>query len=186
MRTRIVVTLAALLLASVSVTRAQTPPTKPEPPANVPTLGLLDLGYRGGSVDGDEARFERYRDLSPGATSWFELNRQHEKYRFTASAFNVGYRDQRYDASFTNGKLSVDGLFDSIPMNYIYDAPLIWTNEGGGRFTLPVALRRARSTNTVRCSRARVPKKGQLATSVLATKEIGATAEKITISAQLV
>ena len=143
MRTRIVVTLAALLLASVSVTRAQTPPTKPEPPANVPTLGLLDLGYRGGSIDGDEARFERYRDLSPGATSWFELNRQHEKYRFTASAFNVGYRDQRYDASFTNGKLSVDGLFDSIPMNYIYDAPLIWTNEGGGRFTLPVALRRA-------------------------------------------
>lgn len=143
MRTRTVVTLAALLLASVSVARAQTPPTKPEPPANVPTLGLLDLGYRGGSVDGDEARFERYRDLSPGATSWFELNRQHEKYRFNVSAFNVGYRDQRYDAYFTNGTLSVDGLFDSIPLNYIYDAPLIWTHEGGGRFTLPIALRRA-------------------------------------------
>ncbi len=43
----------------------------------------------------------------------------------------------------------------------------------------PVAERRCDPTNTVRCSRARVPKKGQLATSALATKEIGATAEKI-------
>ena len=34
-------------------------------------------------------------------------------------------------------------MFDSIPLNYLYDAPLIWTGDGKGRFTLPVALRRA-------------------------------------------
>ena len=45
-------------------------------------------------------------------------------------------------------------------------------------------LRRWRVTNTERCSRARVPKKGQLLTSDLATKESGITAEKITISIQ--
>ena len=50
----------------------------------------------------------------------------------------------------------------------------------------PVSLRRARSTKTVRCSRARVPKKGQVSTSDLATKESGVTAEKITMSSQLV
>ena len=66
MRTRCVTTIAALLLASASMAGAQTPPTKPEPPANVPTRGLLDFGYRGGSVTGDEARFERYRDPRPG------------------------------------------------------------------------------------------------------------------------
>ena len=143
MRTRLVSTIAALLLTSASVARAQTPPTKPEPPA-VPSLGLFDVGYRGGGdVTGDEARFERYRDLRPGAATWFEINRRAEKYRFKADAFNVGYRDQSYSGYFTNGKLSVNGMFDSIPLNYLYDAPLIWTGDGQGRFTLPLALRRA-------------------------------------------
>lgn len=142
MRTRCVVTLAALLLTLALRAEAQTPPTKPEPAA-APSLGELDLGYRGGSVDGDEARFERFRDLSPGVASWFRVDRKHDRYRFEASAFNAGYRDQRYAAEYTDGKLTVSGLFDSIPMNYLYDAPLVWKDEGGGRFTLPIALRRA-------------------------------------------
>jgi len=142
MRTISALTAAALLSASVIQAGAQTPPTKPEPPS-VPSLGVLDLGYRGGNVDGDEARFERYRDLRPGVTSFFQLRRDAEKYRFEGTAFNVGYRDQRYAAEYTDGKLTVNGLFDSTPLNYLYDAPLIWTNEGDGRFTLPVALRRA-------------------------------------------
>lgn len=141
MRTIQFVTAAALLVASIEA-RAQTPPTKPEPPA-VPTLGELDLGYRGGDVSGDEARFERYRDLREGVTSFFQLKRHVEKYRFEATGANLGYRDQRIGAEYTDGKLTVGGLFDSTPLNYLYDAPLIWTNEGGGRFSLPIALRRA-------------------------------------------
>ncbi|MCC6991304.1 MAG: MtrB/PioB family outer membrane beta-barrel protein, partial [Acidobacteria bacterium] len=141
MRTRFVLTIAALL-ASASTALAQTPPTKPEPPA-VPSLGLFDVGYRGGDTTGDEARFERYRDLRPGAATFFEVNRRAEKYRFKADAFNVGYRDQSYNAYYTNGKLSVNGMFDSVPLNYLYDAPLIWTGDGRGTFTLPVGLRRA-------------------------------------------
>ena len=68
MRTIQFVTAAALLVASIEA-HAQTPPTKPEPPA-VPSLGELDFGYRGGSVKGDEARFERaaaYERLGPVA-----------------------------------------------------------------------------------------------------------------------
>ncbi len=141
MRTIQFVTAAALLVSSLEA-RAQTPPTKPEPPA-VPSLGELDFGYRGGDISGDEARFERYRDLREGVTSFFQLKRHVEKYRFEAAASNVGYRDQRIGAEYTDGKLTVGGLFDSIPLNYLYDAPLIWTNEGGGRFSLPIALRRA-------------------------------------------
>ncbi len=141
MRTIQFVTAAALLVASIEA-RAQTPPTKPEPPA-VPSLGALDFGYRGGNVDGDEARFERYRDLRPGVTSFFQLKRDAEKYRFEGSAFNLGYRDQRAAAEYTDGRFTARGLFDSTPLNYLYDAPLIWTNEGGGRYTLPVGLRQA-------------------------------------------
>jgi hypothetical protein len=43
-------------------------------------------------------------------------------------------------------------------------------------------LRGWRSTKTVRCRRASVPKKGQLATSVLAMKLTGIREEKTSIS----
>lgn len=134
---------AALLLASAQSTQAQNPPTKPLPPAGVPTVGLLDFGFRGGTTDGDEARFERYRDLRPGATTFFELNKDTDKYRFGARASNMGYRDQRYSAEYTNGKFTMSGLYDSIPLNYLYDAPLVWQGDGRGKFTLDLAARQA-------------------------------------------
>ena len=142
MRARLVSSLAAALLACAAAARAQTPPTKPEPAAG-PSLGVVDLGYRGGTTDGDEARFERYRDLRAGVATWFSVDKQTDTFRAKADAFNVGYRDQSYSGYFTNGKLSVNGMFDSIPLNYLYDAPLIWTGDGQGRFTLPTALRAA-------------------------------------------
>ena len=57
MRTIHFVTAAALLVPSLEA-QAQTPPTKPEPPA-VPSLGQLDLAHRGGTVSGAEQRSER-------------------------------------------------------------------------------------------------------------------------------
>ncbi|MFA5909167.1 MAG: MtrB/PioB family outer membrane beta-barrel protein [Vicinamibacterales bacterium] len=143
MRKRTIAICAALLLASAHLAQAQTPPTKPLPPAGVPTVGLADFGFRGGSIDGDEARFERYRDLRPGATTLFEMKKDTEKYRFEAKASNMGYRDQRYSAEYTNGKFTMSGVYDSIPLNYLYDAPLVWKNEGNGRFTLDAAARQA-------------------------------------------
>lgn len=134
---------AAVLLASATMAQAQTPPTKPVPPVGVPTVGAADVGFRGGNVDGDEARFERYRDLRPGATTFFEIKKDTANYRFDAHASNVGYRDQRYAAEYTNGTFTMSGLYDSIPLNYLYDAPLAWRNEGNGRFTLDPAARLA-------------------------------------------
>ena len=106
-------------------------------------MGLLDFGFRGGSTDGDEARFERYRDLRPGATTFFEMNKDTDKYRFEAKASNMGYRDQRYSAEYTNGKFTMSGVYDSIPLNYLYDAPLVWKGDGRGKFTLDLAARQA-------------------------------------------
>jgi len=140
MRNRTLITCAALL-AFAQLAQAQTPPTKPLPAEGVPTMGLLDVGYRGGSTDGDEARFDRYSDLRPGASTFFEMKRDVEKYRFGASASNVGYRDQRYSANYTNGRVSIGGQYDSIPTNYLYDAPLAWKYEGSGRFTLDKNVR---------------------------------------------
>jgi len=140
MRNTLVVTIAALLLASANLAQAQTPPTKPAPP-DVPSQGLFDVGVRFGDTDGDEARFERYRDLRPGAATLLEWTRNTEKYRFDLGASNIGYRDQRYTANYDNGKLQFKGVYDSIPLNYLYEAPYWFTGDGNGTFTLDPAVR---------------------------------------------
>jgi MtrB/PioB family decaheme-associated outer membrane protein len=142
MRNRLVVTFAALLLASAHLAEAQAPPTKPAPPT-VPSTGLFDVGVRGGPTDGDEARFERYRDLRPGATTMFQMSTRTDQYVFSAQAFNAGYRDQNYAASYYTGKFQATGSFVGIPLNYLYNAPLAWTSDGNGRFTLDQATRLA-------------------------------------------
>jgi MtrB/PioB family decaheme-associated outer membrane protein len=141
MRTRLLTLSAALLLATATPVLAQDPPTKPVPPAGVPTTGLFDFGFRGGSVDGDEARYERYRDLRNGASTFFEMAKNTDQYRFNANFFNAGYRDQNYAVEYVNAKLNVSGFYNGIPLNYYYDAPLIWTGDGRGKFTLDQALR---------------------------------------------
>ena len=139
MRTRFVV-IAAPLLLTAQVALAQEPPTKPAPP-DVPMNGLVDVGVRAGATDGDEARFERYQDLRPGASTMFDFTKNTDTYLFGFKASNVGYRDQKYTADYYTGKLKVSGFFDSIPLNYLYDAPYVWSSDGEGRFTLPADLR---------------------------------------------
>ena len=131
MRNRLVTTFAGLLLASAHAAQAQTPPTRPAPPA-VPSIGLLDFGFRGGDVDGDEARFERYRDLRPGAATVFGMDKNTEKYRFGANAYNVGYRDQRYSADYISSKITLSAVYDSTPLNYFYDARCMAGHGNGG------------------------------------------------------
>jgi MtrB/PioB family decaheme-associated outer membrane protein len=140
MRNRLVMTLAALLLASAHLAQAQTPPSKPAP-ADVPSTGLFDFGFRAGNTDGDEARFERYRDLRPGATTLFDMKKFTDSYRFGASASNIGYRDQGYGFDYTTSKMSLTGIYNSIPLNYQYDSPYWWQGDGQGRFTLDPSLR---------------------------------------------
>jgi MtrB/PioB family decaheme-associated outer membrane protein len=141
MRKRVMTIFAALVLASVGHAGAQNPPTKPVLPAEVPTTGLFDAGFRGNSVDGDQARYERFRDPRNGATTLFAMAKNTDRYRFNANFSNAGYRDQRYAVEYNGAKVAVSGLYDGIPLNYLYDAPLAWTAEGNGRFTLDPALR---------------------------------------------
>ena len=132
MRKRVMTMFAALVLASVGQAGAQDPPTKPVLPAGVPTTGLFDAGFRGTSTDGDEARYERFRDLRNGATTLFAMGKNTDRYRFNANFSNAGYRDQHYAAEYSSAKVTVSGLYDGIPLNYMYDAPLAWTPTGMG------------------------------------------------------
>jgi len=68
MRNRLVVTLAALLLASANLAQAQTAPTKPAPP-DVPMQGLADVGFRFGSDDGGSLKIPGITFLNRTNTS---------------------------------------------------------------------------------------------------------------------
>ena len=143
MRKRCVAILTTLLLTAASYVHAQDPPTKPVPAPGIPANGLFDVGFRGTSSDGDEARYERYRDLRNGAATLFTMGRNTDQYRFNANFSNVGYRDQLFGAEYSSAKVTISGLYNGIPLNYYFDAPLIWTGDGRGRFTLDSAVRNA-------------------------------------------
>ncbi len=81
MRMRLTLTTSALVLAFSGVSHAQ----QTAPAASGTTLfglkGTVDFGFRGTSVDGDEARFERYQDLRSGVFSRVILGDDTERRR---------------------------------------------------------------------------------------------------------
>ncbi len=145
MRNRITMITAALLLASATLARAQG--QAPAPPAPVvPSLGSIDFGYRGTSAKGDEARYERYRDLRDGLFSQLTFGKQTDELLYEANASNIGYRDQDDFGNYNNGKLKGFGLWDSIPLNYSYLTSTPWVSGRSGEtatFALDLAARQA-------------------------------------------
>lgn len=124
--------LGAALLFTASSVLAQTPQApQPRPAAPVPaTTGTVGIGAQVSSVDGDHARFERYRDDRTGAASQFTLNRRGSSYLFDAGASHIGYRDQQYSAELQSRKVNVDFGWRSIPLNYSYIARTPYTTNG--------------------------------------------------------
>ena len=115
---------AALLLASTTMAWAQATP-KPAPTAAPtatpePSNGTLDIGGRFTSTTGDEARYERYRDLRDGVNANLLFKKETEKWTFDILAKNIGYHDQRYMLNFNSRRVKASLFFDQIPTNYSY------------------------------------------------------------------
>jgi MtrB/PioB family decaheme-associated outer membrane protein len=119
MRNRIL-TIAALLLTA-RVGYAQTPPSQPaQPTARSPFQGNVDIGGLFTTTDGDEARYERYRDARDGVYSNLSVNRNTSSFVFNANALHPGYRDQRYAATLFTKRVSAAFDWVSVPLNYSY------------------------------------------------------------------
>ena len=96
----------AFLLAAAPGAFAQDPPSLPAPTDPVAIgrseltgkwYGTVDFGGRITTIDGDEARFQRYRDLRSGVYATNMLaGRRTQDWTLEAQAWNIGYRDQRY------------------------------------------------------------------------------------------
>ena len=156
MRNRMMILIGALLLASASSLQADDQQGTPVPstslgagqPATTPTatpassftpkLGWIDFGYRGDSVSGDEARYNRYRDLRDGATlNRFQIKKETATNYFFASADNIGYRDQRYSANFEKiGRLTASVDWIQVPLYLSKGTVSLYSDTGGGRLDI--------------------------------------------------
>ena len=149
MRTKTMILIGTALLVTSAYAQAQD--TKPAPAQTqtastsfTPDLGVIDFGYRGTSFTGDEARYNRYRDLRDGPTvNRFRLARENDTMAFRAEASNVGYRDQRYFADFQNiGKVRGTFEFNSNPL-YQAQATGFFSGAGTGTLTINDAAQTA-------------------------------------------
>jgi MtrB/PioB family decaheme-associated outer membrane protein len=150
MRTKLSVMMAALLLVTAGA-KAQdvsgSDPQRDVPKSTVPAAGSefpgvnqIDIGLRGtvfGS-NSDEARFQRYRDLRDGGTlDLFRFTKETKEYKFNLAADHLGYRDQRYSATFNDfGKVKATFEFNQIPLNYSNTTQSLYTSSAPGVLVL--------------------------------------------------
>lgn len=142
---------AGLVLLTATAARAQDPPTMAAltDPVDIArsaftgkVYGSIDFGGRINHVDGDEARFQRYRDLRGGVyANNILIGRRTEDWNVEAQAWNAGYRDQRYQVNFQRvGRLSASFLWDQIPMFISRDTRTLYTQTAPGVFRLEDSL----------------------------------------------
>jgi MtrB/PioB family decaheme-associated outer membrane protein len=149
MRTRILVIVTALAAATAATAHAQATLPKPTDPRDLAAAsftgrlyGNVDFGGRFTSINGDPARYERYRDLRDGPFAQNTLfARRTEDWTIQATATNVGYRDQRYTAEYRNvGKLRVSFMWDQIPLFISSDTRTLYNEVQPGIFRLEDSL----------------------------------------------
>lgn len=119
--------IGALLCLAPQVGLAQQPAT-PAPLSGL--TGTVDVGGMFTATDGDEARYERYRDMRDGLATGLNVSRQNESSWFDASASHIGYRDQRYNARFANSRVKLNFDWQSIPLNFSYLTRTPYTISG--------------------------------------------------------
>lgn len=145
-RTFAVGLLGALL--SVGPTMAQTPVG--QPPADDtqsgavldPYLRSIDFGVRISDVTGDEARFERYRDMRTGVVlDGFRWTKQDDTRYWRVEADNVGYRDQRYSGAFEQfGRFKAWFEYNQVPYYQSNSTRTPFTQASDTQLTIDDAL----------------------------------------------
>ena len=146
-----------LALATSAVVSGQQPAPAPAQPVAAapvddarslfdPTARQFQIGGRLSSIEGDPARWQRYRDLRDGVL-FTNARYEHEwaatGQKFQVAADNVGYRDGRYVGSLDRpGRFTVTGSWDGIPQFYSVDTKTPYT-ANGATLTLDDATQRS-------------------------------------------
>jgi len=98
----------------------------------------IDVGVRGTSIDGDGARYERYRDLGDGLFfEGFRLSREQAGWFVDFSGQHVGRKDQRFTGRFVRpGKFKAFVQWDQIPMLMSNSTETLFDGVGTGNLTI--------------------------------------------------
>jgi len=140
MRNKHMISAALLVLASASMAGAQQRVTATR--MSSAPAGTLELGYRGTPTTGDDARFQRYRDLRSGAAVKFSLGKETDTMAYEFNAANVGFKDQTYAFGYSKfGKLKVSAEFAGQPLNYANNTLTPYVYTGNNKWTLDAAAR---------------------------------------------
>ena len=136
-RTRLL--LVTSLLVAPAVAQAQQPSSPSPAPAvdaQAESSNFIDFIGRGTifATGSDEARFERYRDLRDGGTlDAFRWGKETDSRRYTVHADHIGYRDQRYSASYNDfGKLKVAFEWNQVPLFYSKSTATLYSETTPG------------------------------------------------------
>lgn len=129
--------MAALVVGSAAAVRAQEPVLPHQP------LASVDIGLRVTDLQGDQARFQRFRDLGDGAfLDRFRFERQGSNWLFESRADHVGRRDQRYVAEYRrNGKVQIEFTWDQVPLFISRDTRTLFSAEAPGVLRVADSIR---------------------------------------------
>ena len=138
----LVLTAALLLIAGPAMAQAPQAPQPQAPGAVSPLRGSADFGGVFTATDGDEARYQRYRDERDGVFSNLTVNRSSSRYLFDANGSHIGYRDQKYNATYLGPKVTFGFQWVSLPLNFSYITRTPFTTNGT-TLTLDDSLQRS-------------------------------------------
>jgi MtrB/PioB family decaheme-associated outer membrane protein len=121
---------------------ADTPQAAADEDVNTGWVGFIDFGARATSVDGDAARFERYRDLGNGLfLEDARVTREAKGWLFGLYGQHVGRRDQRFAADAVDpGRFKAAVMWDQIPMLLSRTTRTLFSGVGTGTLSIEDAL----------------------------------------------
>ena len=131
--------LAALGVLTGSVAFAQAPAPGADPAVEdtgslfAPRWNEVEIGGRWTSIDGDEARFQRYQDMRSGLlVDNLRVEHGTDIWSVQFGADNIGYRDQRFVGTVERpGLITVSGMWDQVPQFYSTDTRTPYSPIGG-------------------------------------------------------
>ena len=121
---------------------AATPAETEEHPPLPRTYGSFDFGIRASHLDGDAARYERYRDLGDGLVlDRIRFDTQQRGWMLGLAADHGGRPDQRYSGSAIRpGQVKIWGRWDQIPMLMSRTTRTLFTTPSPGELLIDDAI----------------------------------------------
>ncbi len=142
-----------LILASVFMLSSSWAIAQEQEPKN-----QVNFGYRFTifGENSDEARFQRYNDLSQGWTfDKFRLNKKTKEFSWKFNGDHLGYRDQEFSSSYNKfGKLKMSFGYNQTPLFYSNSTRTLYSSSEPGVLTIDDGIQKGVQNKTLTLTKA--------------------------------